>query len=233
MDSEELADLSVEYVNKSSTHRLNEYIITVKFWLNDTVASFLEHLSASYNGLRSCSSGKELHLLTSNGEMKRLDQHKHSTLKSLGVRNNDHLELRGFRPISRQHYVYPLKVIDPDGKPIHVYVTNTTNINSLKRKLQNETGIHATEITLQCNGKILPKSSSRTVEFYGKKTLRMKHSMKQPTVQALPRNNGIGSSVGSKSLQYGQLISCLVSPNNLHASHNYANIQEYSLHGMM
>ena len=84
MDSEELADLAVEYVNKSSTHRPYDYTITVKFRLNDTVTSFLEHLSASYNGLHSCSSGKELHLLMSNGKMRRLDQHKQSTL--------DHLE---------------------------------------------------------------------------------------------------------------------------------------------
>ena len=90
--------------------------------------------------------------------------------------------------------MYPLEVIDPDGNPIQVYVTNTTNINALKHKLQNETGIHATEIILHCNGKILPKSSSRTVEFYGgklsKKILKMKRSIRQPTAHVLP-NGGI------------------------------------------
>ena len=180
MDSEWLANLTVEYVNKSGTHHPNEYKISVKFRLSDTVVSFLEHLSASYNGLQSCSSGKELHLLMPKGKMKRLDVKKLSTLESHGVRHNDHLELRGFRPISKRHYVYPLEVIDPDGRAVCVEVTNTTDMNALKHKLQNKTGVHASEIMLYCNSKLLPKKSLITVEFYGgkssKKVLRMRYA---------------------------------------------------------
>ncbi len=57
MDSEELATLTAEYVNKQSCRRPLDYTMTVRFSLSGTVNELMEHLSASYNGLQS-STGK-------------------------------------------------------------------------------------------------------------------------------------------------------------------------------
>ncbi|XP_064400469.1 uncharacterized protein LOC135346688 isoform X2 [Halichondria panicea] len=176
MDSEELATLTAEYVNKQSCRRPLDYTMTVRFSLSGTVNELMEHLSASYNGLQS-STGKELYLLTKHKEV-RLDRNKYSTLSDIGVQNNAHIELRGYRPISKKHYVYPLVVIDPAGKEITLQVTNRTDLMTLKHKLQNKTGIRASEISLYFKGKPLPKSHALTVELYGGRSSRKQLKMK-------------------------------------------------------
>ncbi len=180
MDSEELATLTAEYINKQSSCRPFDYTMHVRFPLSGTVHELMEHLSASYNGLQS-STGKELYLLTIKKKKKkevRLDKNKHCTLSEIGVQNNAHMELKGYRPISKKHYVYPLVVIGPAGEEITLQVTNRTDLATLKHKLQNETGIHASEISLYFRGKLLPNSHALTVELYGGRSSRKQLKMK-------------------------------------------------------
>ena len=203
MDSErnsDLATLPVEYryINSNSIGNEGRFeeCITLRFRLVDTILKFMLHLFTSFNGLQKSNmakplqiiKGKTLHLRQGKRERRLDDDHKNSSLTDCGVVDGDCLVFRGFTPLSKKTYNFALVVIGPDDTRVHVSVTNTANIETLKHKLQNATGIHTSEIVLSHKDKIISKQSKTTVGFYSgsarsKELLRMVQVKKEsPTI---------------------------------------------------
>ena len=125
----------------------------------------MKHLGHSFNGLKTSSNGKELYLVK-NGKHTRLDTNKWDTLERHEVENGDHMFLQGYKPLSR--IKYSVEVIGPDEEKLSIDVLNTTTLQSLRHKIQNETGIHESEILLYHKSRKV-SSSSKTIEFYSGK----------------------------------------------------------------
>lgn len=185
--SEELAILKVEYFCRSGTGGTRLQLgkgttIDVRFRLSDTVSSFIEHLGHSFNGLQSTSNGKELYLVVKNGKHIQLDTKKQDSLETCGVKNNDYLFLRGYKPLSRIKYSLEVDLaglqLDEENSKISIKVINTTTLWALRHKIQNRTGIHESEILLFHKGRKV--SSLKTVDFYhiSKELLRVKRQVK-------------------------------------------------------
>lgn len=205
--SGQLAMLKVEYVYRSGSrlHLGKGTTIKCRFRLTDTVHSFLDHLRHSFIGLQSTSSnGKELYLVKK-GEHTRLDTHKHATLESYGVENGDYMYLQGYKPLSR--IKFPIEVTGPDGQKLSIDVLNTTTIQSLRHKIQNETGIHESEFLLYHKSRKV-SSSSKTIEFYSgkhssKEWLRVRRQTLKSHDERGLRSDTLGCCLGNTS-SYGR-----------------------------
>lgn len=200
MDSErnsDLATLSVEYryINSSSIGKEGRFeeCITVRFRLSDTILNFMLHLFTSFNGLQKSSMARPLHLLKRKtlhlrrGKRERRldDDHKDSSLTDCGVVDGDCLVFRGYTPLSKKTYNFNLEVIGPDDTRVHVSVTNIANIETLKHKLQNATGIHISEIVLSQRDKVINQSKTAVGFYSGRKELLRMVQVKK-CVQEIP-----------------------------------------------
>ncbi len=83
-------------------------------------------------------------------------------------------------------------MIGLDDTRVHVSVTNTANIETLKHKLQNATGIHISEIIHSHKDKIISKQSN-TVGFYSGSCARSKELLRM--VQVKKESPTIGSNI--------------------------------------
>lgn len=160
---DELATLTVEYVVNQQT----------RFRLSDTVNSFIQHLLHCFNGLQgSDCRGKKLYLKRNGPEL-----NKQATLDDCGVQDGSYLVLHGYKPLSRIKFT--ISVIGIDGDILSLEVINMTSLKDLKHRLQNQTGIHESELELYHKGKRVT-SKLKSVEFYsGKHASRQLLQVKQ------------------------------------------------------
>lgn len=172
-----LSKLKVRYIDlnkRNSKPKAGHSELDVQFSLQDSVSDFMQHLLASFDGLQRGGIAKNCEQIQNvlRGKTlflggKRLDTQKRSSLAECGVVGGNTLELKGYTPLSKVNYVYPITVY-LDHTKVTVSVSNVTNIATLMQKLQNATGIHTSNFTLYNDQVKAVESRQISINAYSK-----------------------------------------------------------------
>lgn len=135
-----------------------------------TISEFIKHIAASHGV---SADGR----LFYRGVCLSNPSDKHTTLEEHGVHDESLLELISYKAPKRLQH--PILVSIPGGHKIQLRVLNTTTLQELKHKIQDEIGMPHDEQVLLHKGKP-QKSTTRTVEFYtlGKEGITLKWQCK-------------------------------------------------------
>ena len=145
-----------------------EYQVRAK--TSTTIYAFMKHIAASHGV---SADGKLFYLgvcLSNTGD-------RHTTLEEHGVHDESLMELVSYKAPKRLQH--PILVSIPGGHKIQLRVLNTTTLQELKHKIQDEIGMPYEEQILLHKGRP-QKSTTRTVELYtlGKEGLTLKWQCK-------------------------------------------------------
>jgi len=141
-----------------------------------TISEFMQHIAASH-GVSPNGNLFYRGVCLSNAS------DKHATLEEHGVHDESLMELISYKAPKRLQH--PVLVSIPGGHKIQLRVLNTTTLQELKHKIQDEIGMLHDEQILLHKGKP-QKSTARTVELYtlGKEGLTLKWQCKDDTLNA-------------------------------------------------